>query len=96
MPCYPETVPDLEALTQDTGSGIAVKYALMKDVASWTTNVGHPGYTNPAVSEVYERSIISKMFANVATARLTPEQALEEAYREERATFDRWRERGQL
>ena len=35
----------------------------MKDVASWTTNAGHPGYTNPAVSEVYERGIVSKMFA---------------------------------
>ncbi len=96
MPCYPETVPDLEALTGGASSGVAAKYALMKDVASWTTNAGHPGYTNPAVSEVYERGIISKMFANVATARLTPEQALEEADREERAIFDRWRERGQL
>ena len=96
MPCFPETVPDLEALTRDSGGGVAAKYALMKDVASWTTNVGHPGYTNPAISEVYERGVIAKMFAAVSTARLTPEQALEEADREERTIFDRWRERGQL
>jgi multiple sugar transport system substrate-binding protein len=68
----------------------------MKDVASWTTNTGHPGYTNPAVSEVYQRGTISKLFADVATGRLTPEQALDGADREERAIFDRWRERGQL
>ncbi len=96
MPCYPDTIPDLEALTGGAGNGVAGKYGLMKDVASWTTNTGHPGYTNPAVSEVYQRGTISKLFADVATGRLTPEQALDGADREERAIFDRWRERGQL
>jgi multiple sugar transport system substrate-binding protein len=96
MPCYPATVPDLEGLTGAAGNGIAAKYGLMKDVASWTTNVGHPGYTNPAVSEIYARGIVSKMFADVATGRLTPEQALDGADREERAIFDSWRERGHL
>ena len=96
MPCYPDTVPDLEALTGGAGNGVAEKYGLMKDVASWTTNAGHPGYTNPAISEVYGRGIVSKMFADVATGRMTPEQALDGADREERMIFDKWRERGQL
>jgi multiple sugar transport system substrate-binding protein len=96
MPCYPDAVPDLEALTGGAGNTVAAKYGLMKDVASWTTNVGHPGYTNPAVSEIYGRGIISKMFADVATGRMTPEQALDGADGEERMIFDKWRERRQL
>jgi multiple sugar transport system substrate-binding protein len=95
MPCYPGTIPDLEALTRG-GDSTPAKYGLMKDVTSWTTNAGHPGYTNPAVSEVYERGIIAKMFANVATGRLAPEQALDQADAEERAIFDQWRQRGLL
>jgi multiple sugar transport system substrate-binding protein len=96
MPCYPDAIPDLEALTGGTGNGAPARYALMKDVTSWTTNAGHPGYTNPAVSEVYEQGIIAKMFADVATGRVAPEQALDRAGSEARAIFDRWRERGQL
>ncbi len=96
MPCYPDMVPDLERLTSGASNDVAAKYGLMKDVPSWTTNVGHPGYTNPAVSEVYERGIVARMFAGVATGRLTAEQALDGADREERVIFERWRERGQL
>jgi hypothetical protein len=36
------------------------------------------------------------MFADVATGRMTPEQALDVADREERAIYGHWRERGQL
>jgi multiple sugar transport system substrate-binding protein len=96
MPCYPMAVPDLPALSEATGNGGSSRYALMKNVAAWTTNVGHPGYTNPAVSEVYDRGIVSRMFADVATGRMTPEQALDVADREERAIYGHWRERGQL
>jgi multiple sugar transport system substrate-binding protein len=96
MPCYPGTVPDLEALTDGTGNSAASKYRLMRDVPSWTTNVGNPGFTNPAVSEVYERGMVSKMFAEVAIGKVSAELALDRADREERIIFDKWRERGQL
>jgi multiple sugar transport system substrate-binding protein len=96
MPCYPDTIPDLEALTGGGGNATPGKYGLMKDVASWTTNAGHPGYTNPAISEIYEQGIIAKMFADVATGRLSPEQALDRANSGAQAIFGRWRERGQL
>jgi multiple sugar transport system substrate-binding protein len=93
MPCYPNTVPDLETIT---AGGVSAKYELMKDVASWTTNAGNPGNTNPAISEVYGRGTVSRMFGDVATGRTTPEEALDRADREERAVFDKWRERGLL
>ena len=96
MPCYPDTIPDLAALTGGQAGGSMGRYGLMKDVPSWTTNAGHPGCTNPAVSEIYEKGLVSKMFAAVATGRLTAEAALDEASREEQRIFERWREAGQL
>lgn len=96
MPCYPDTVPDLATVTAGDVNGASGKYALMKDVPGWTTNVGHPGCTNPAVSEVYDKGLVSRMFAAVATGRLTPEAALDEAAREERTIFEKWKESRKL
>ncbi|MBA3519674.1 MAG: extracellular solute-binding protein, partial [Rhizobiales bacterium] len=96
MPCYPETIPDLAALTSGQDTGMPPSYGLMKDVPTWTTNVGHPGPTNPAISEVYDKGLISKMFAAVATGRLTPDAALDEATREEQNVYERWKESGVL
>lgn len=95
MPVFTGAVPDLAAMvtgsSSRSGSG---KYGLLAEAASWTTNVGHPGYTSPAISEVYDRGLIPTMFAKAATGRLTPEQALDEADHEVRAIFQRWKERG--
>ena len=89
MPCYPDTVPDLATLTAGELGG---RYVLMKDVPGWTTNVGYPGCTGPAVSEVYDKGIVSKMFAAVATGQRTPDEALDDADREGRVIFGRWGE----
>jgi multiple sugar transport system substrate-binding protein len=96
MPCYPDTVPDLATLTAGEVAGVSGKYSMMKDVPTWTTNAGHPGCTSPAVSEVYEKGVLSRLFAAVATDRLTPEVALDEAGQEEQKIFERWREAGKL
>lgn len=94
MPCYPDTVPDLAALTAGTVDGVPGKYTVMNDVPSWNTNTGHPGCTTPAISEIYARGIVSTMFAAVATGRSTPEAALDTAVREARAVIQRWQEGG--
>jgi multiple sugar transport system substrate-binding protein len=96
MPCYPDTIPDLATLTSSQVNDVPGKYSVMKDVPSWTTNAGHPGCTNPAVSEVYEKGLISRMFAAVATGRLSPEAALDEASQEEQKIFRRWKEAGKI
>lgn len=96
MPCYPDAVPDLAAITGGEIKGAGARYALMKDVPGWTTNVGHPGCTGPAVSEIYDKGLVSRMFAAVATGRLTPDAALDEADREGRTIFERWKGGGKL
>jgi multiple sugar transport system substrate-binding protein len=96
-PAFPDTVPDLPTVfASDAGAGSPGKYALLADLASWTTNVGHPGYTTPAISEIYSKGIISTMFARAATGQLAPEEALDQADKEVRQIFQKWSERGKL
>lgn len=92
MPCYGAALPNLAELT---GAGSAGgTYSLMKDIPAWTTNVGHLGGTNPAVSEVYERGIVARMFADVATGRASADAAMELAAAEAKDVYDRWSSRG--
>ena len=96
-PAFPDTVPDLATLVaNDAGAGSPGKYALLADVATWTTNVGHPGYTNPAISEIFQQGLIPTMFARAATGELTPEEALDQADSEVRRIFQKWKERGKV
>lgn len=60
----------------------------------WSTNVGHPGPANPAISQIFDDYVLVDMFAKAATGRLTPEQALAEANARVKQIFNDWRKRG--
>jgi multiple sugar transport system substrate-binding protein len=96
-PAFPDTVPDLAAVVDgDTREGSPGKYALLSDVATWTTNVGAPGYTNAAIGEIFQNGLIPTMFARAATGQVAPEEALDQADKEVRQIFQKWTERGKL
>jgi multiple sugar transport system substrate-binding protein len=96
-PAFPDTVPDSAAMVaNDAGAGSPGKYRLLAELATWTTNVGHPGYTNPAISEIYSKGIVSTMCARAATGALAPEDALDQADREVRRIFQEWKDRGKV
>ena len=59
-----------------------------------TTNLGHPGYSNPAVGEVFNTFILPNMMAKAARGDLSPEQAVDQAAKQASAIYSRWRERG--
>jgi multiple sugar transport system substrate-binding protein len=69
---------------------------LLAEAATWTTNFGHPGHTNPAIAEVYKMGVIPTMFARAATGQITPQEALEQADAEVRRIFEVWKERGKV
>jgi multiple sugar transport system substrate-binding protein len=97
MPSFPGTVKDLAGVvSEDPVGGVPGKYSLLAGVNSWTTNIGHPGHTNAAVSEIFYRGLIPTMFARAATGQLTPEGALDQADREARHIFQNWREHGKV
>ncbi len=95
MPTFPAAVPDLAQLVSSDASATPPdQYSLLKEVATWTTNVGHPGYTNAATAEVFDSGVIPTMCARAATGRLTPEDAVDQADQEVRRIFAKWQERG--
>jgi multiple sugar transport system substrate-binding protein len=97
MPIWPGAVPDLAGVvTADPVGGSSDKYALLKNADSWTTNVGYPGLTNTWIAEVFDRGLISRMFARTAIGQLTPEDALDQTDGELRRTFQKWKERGKV
>jgi multiple sugar transport system substrate-binding protein len=72
------------------------KYALIAHAQDWSTNVGHPGYANAAVDEVFNQYLIPKMVGAAARGEMTAEAAVAAAEKEVKAIYDRWRERGKL
>jgi multiple sugar transport system substrate-binding protein len=97
MPSFPNTVPDLSNLVSNSaGAATPNQYALLANAPGWTTNIGHPGYTSPAIGEVYDSGLVSRMFAQAATGQLTPEEALDQADAELRQIFQKWKEKGKV
>jgi multiple sugar transport system substrate-binding protein len=73
------------------------KYTVLTTIAEkYTTNVGHPGPANAAVDEVFNKSLIPQMFAEVARDKMTPAEAARSMHREVEKIFAQWRSRGKL
>lgn len=96
-PAFPQTVPDMDVIVvSDSKANPADKYKLIADAPKWNTNIGHPGYLNPAISEIYRSSLVPKMFAQAMSSKMTPEEALTQADQEVRKIFDKWRALGKV
>lgn len=70
------------------------KLRVLKDAVDWTTNLGHPGYANPAIGEVFNTFVIPNMVATVARGQDTPEDAVKRAAAQIHDIFAKWRKRG--
>ena len=97
FPCFPQTVPDLKTLiANDPKAKPPDKYKVLEDVLDWATNVGYPGYANAAIDEIFSTWVISTMFAQAASGKLTPEEALNQADHEVRRIFKKWQDKGKV
>jgi multiple sugar transport system substrate-binding protein len=97
MPSFPDAARDLAQLVSSNASATPPdQYSLLKEVATWTTNIGYPGYTNAAIAEVFDSGVIPTMCAQAATGKLTPEDALDQGDQEVRRIFAKWQERGKI
>ena len=97
MPTFPGAVPDLILLlANDSSATPPDKYQVLSDAGEWHTNYGHPGYSNPAISEVSKIGLIPAMFASAATGKMTPDEALTQADQEVRKIYDKWRTLGKV
>lgn len=66
----------------------------LKNALLWTTNVGHPGYANPAISEIFSTFTLPNMVARTARGEQSAEESVKQAAKEVHQIFDKWRERG--
>ncbi len=97
MPSFPNAVPDLEKLvTGDSSAAAPDQYRLLTDVSDWVTNVGYPGFANAAIGEVLNTHLIPTMFAQAATGKLTPDEALTQADQKVKRIFQRWKGQGKV
>ena len=73
------------------------KYTILTTIAEkYTTNVGHPGYSNAAIDEVFNKFLIPQMFAEVAQDKMSIDEAVRAAEREIKSIFAKWRRRKKL
>ncbi len=80
--------------SESLGSNPPTKLQPVGTALRWATNIGHPGPANPAESEVFDTFVLPTMFANAATGRMTPEQALDDAHKQVKTIFEKWRAKG--
>lgn len=98
FPAFIERVPNLDAWIEEDpfGSNPPDKLGFMTfdQVVEWTTNIGHPGPTSPAIGEVFGTNIIPNMLAKAARGELDPDAAVADAEGQIKRIFDRWRSQG--
>ena len=97
LPAFPGAIPDLpQLLAYDINSVPPDKYSILAEAGSWTNHVDYPGYVNETSREVYDQQLLSKMFVAVATGKMTPEEAMNQADQEVRKIYDKWRALGKV
>lgn len=99
FPSWPKLVPQIgDWLKKDPfGAKPADKLAFLGDVntaAEWSTSIGHPGPSSPAIGEVLGTYVIPNMYARAARGKMSPEQSVQQAHQQVEKIFSKWRKRG--
>jgi multiple sugar transport system substrate-binding protein len=96
FPSFPATVPNIaELVAKDEVAKPPDKYAILADFQDFSFNVGYPGYTNPAVDEVFSTFLIPQMYAEAARGG-DAQAAVDKAEQQINAVYDKWRGLGKI
>jgi multiple sugar transport system substrate-binding protein len=97
FPCFTQALTDFKSLiANDPNAKPADKYKILEDSLEWATNVGYPGYANAAIDEIFSTWVISTMFAQAASGKLSPEDAMNQADQEVKRIFKKWKAKGKV
>ena len=73
------------------------KYTILTTIAQrYTTNVGHPGFANAAVDEVFNKFLVPQMFAAVAQDKMSAADAARTFDGQVRSIYQKWRSLGKI
>jgi multiple sugar transport system substrate-binding protein len=75
------------------GSNPPDKLALLAKSLPWSTNLGYPGFANPAEGEIFDTYVLTDMFAKAATGALSPKDSMMEASNRAKEIFTKWRQK---
>jgi multiple sugar transport system substrate-binding protein len=69
------------------------KYTILTRIAEkYTTNAGHPGFSNAAVGEIFDSFLIPQMVAQVAQDKMKASDAARAADHEFKKIFKKWKD----
>jgi multiple sugar transport system substrate-binding protein len=92
FPTFPGAVKNIQRQLASDKHKPSGKYTILgKIAAKYTANVGYPGYSNAAVSEIFNTFLIPQMFAEVAQDKSSPADAARAAQRQFQTIFDKWK-----
>jgi multiple sugar transport system substrate-binding protein len=73
------------------------KYTILATIAEkYTTNAGHPGFSNAAVGEIFDSFLIPQMVAQVAQGKLSAQDAAKAADGQFKSIFRKWKSQGMV
>ncbi|MDQ3382000.1 MAG: extracellular solute-binding protein [Actinomycetota bacterium] len=85
----------IRAMTKQDTHKPRGKYTILTTIAEkYTTNVGHPGNSNAAIDEIFNRYLIPQMFAEVAQGKASPADAVRDFTREAQSIYRKWQAQG--
>jgi multiple sugar transport system substrate-binding protein len=98
FPSWPNSVRNIPVrLRRDQVGKPAGKYTVLDEInKKYTKNVGYPGFSNPAIDEVFNKFLIPAMFAEVAQGKRSPADAAKAYDGQLRAIFQKWRDRKKI
>ncbi len=100
FPSLTGTVPESElkdAVVHDPNAakfGQPDYYKLLLTAPDWSTNIGFPGFANPAEGEIFDTFLLPQMVALVATDKMSPEDAAKWGEQQMKPIFAKWKARG--
>ena len=93
FPTYPKTIPNLVVrLEKDSEANPPDKYGHLKDALHWTPNLGSPGVASPAWMEVFNSSVLPKMFADAVKGELSIDEAARAAESTVKRIAEKWKD----
>jgi multiple sugar transport system substrate-binding protein len=90
---FPRATPELIGkLTNDPRADPSWKYQILKDAPRWTVNLGHPGFADPVAMEVFNTSVVPRMFLSVVKGERSAGDAAKAAEAEVARIVDKWKQ----
>jgi multiple sugar transport system substrate-binding protein len=97
FPSWPRSVKNVRVRLRRDDAQPRGKYMILDRISRrYTHNVGHPGFTNAAIGEVFDNFLIQNMFAEVARGQRSAADAARDYHRRIDRVFAKWRRRGKI